>query len=162
MKQHEKVLPHQKHDSHSILADYGTDQNSNRINDKVNNLIVKPLDLYINNLYFLMILMLLVMMMIIYTLVFQNLLLFQPIIKPMILIKHPLSHVQTVLLHSRKQKLFHYQLLSLIQLNLLNSLHILLKSYRFKSYFSSHTVMTLSSLSTRTTFKVSSYLMIFH
>ena len=97
--QHEEVLPHQKHDSHPILADYLTDQFSIRINDKGNDIFVKPLDsfsfksiisvqnkykhllenitnLYINNLYFLMILMLLVMMMIIYTLVFQTLVTF--------------------------------------------------------------------------------------
>ena len=41
---HEEVLPHQKHDSHPILADYGTDQFSIRINDKGNDLIVKPLN----------------------------------------------------------------------------------------------------------------------
>ena len=40
---HEEILPHQKHDSHPILADYGTDQFSVRINDKGNNIIVKPL-----------------------------------------------------------------------------------------------------------------------
>ena len=42
--QHEEILPHQKHDSHSILADYGTDQFSIRINDKGNDIIAKPLD----------------------------------------------------------------------------------------------------------------------
>ena len=36
-------LPHQKHDSHPILADYGTDQFSIRINDKGNDIVVKPL-----------------------------------------------------------------------------------------------------------------------
>ena len=41
---HEEVLPHQKHDSHPILADYGTDQFSLRINDKGNDIIVKPLN----------------------------------------------------------------------------------------------------------------------
>ena len=41
---HEEVLPHQKHDPHSILADYGTDQFSIRINDKGNDIIVKPLN----------------------------------------------------------------------------------------------------------------------
>ena len=40
---HEEILPHQKHDSHPILADYGTDQFSIRINDKVNDIVVKPL-----------------------------------------------------------------------------------------------------------------------
>ena len=40
---HEEVLPHQKHDSHPILADYGTDQFSLRKNDKGNDIIVKPL-----------------------------------------------------------------------------------------------------------------------
>ena len=40
---HEEVLPHQKHDSHPILADYGTDQFSIRINDKENDIVVKPL-----------------------------------------------------------------------------------------------------------------------
>ena len=39
---HEEILPHQKHDSHPILADYGTDQFSNRINDKGNDIVVKP------------------------------------------------------------------------------------------------------------------------
>ena len=40
---HEEILPHQKHDSHPILADYCTDQFSIRINDKGNDIIVKPL-----------------------------------------------------------------------------------------------------------------------
>ena len=40
---HEKILPHQKHDSHPILADYGTYHFSIRINDKGNNIVVKPL-----------------------------------------------------------------------------------------------------------------------
>ena len=40
---HEEILPHQKHDSHPILADYGTDQFSIRINDKGNDIGVKPL-----------------------------------------------------------------------------------------------------------------------
>ena len=41
---HEEVLPHQKHDSHPILADYGTDQFSLRFNDKGNDINVKPLN----------------------------------------------------------------------------------------------------------------------
>ena len=41
---HEEVLPRQKHDSHPILADYGTDQFSICINDKGNDIIVKPLN----------------------------------------------------------------------------------------------------------------------
>ena len=41
---HEEVSPHQKHDSHPILADYDTDQFSIRINDKGDNIIVKPLN----------------------------------------------------------------------------------------------------------------------
>ena len=40
---HDEILPHQKHDSHPILADYGTDQFSIRINDKGNDIVVKPL-----------------------------------------------------------------------------------------------------------------------
>ena len=40
---HKEILPHQKHDSHPILADYGTDQFSIRINDKGNDIVVKPL-----------------------------------------------------------------------------------------------------------------------
>ena len=40
---HEEILPHQKHYSHPILADYGTDQFSIRINDKGNDIVVKPL-----------------------------------------------------------------------------------------------------------------------
>ena len=40
---HEKILPHQKHDSHPFLADYGTDQFSIRINDKGIDIVVKPL-----------------------------------------------------------------------------------------------------------------------
>ena len=41
---HEEILPHQKHDSHPItLADYETDQFSIRINDKGNDMFVKPL-----------------------------------------------------------------------------------------------------------------------
>ena len=42
--QHEEILPHQKHDSHPNLADYGTDQFSISINDKGNDIIVKLLD----------------------------------------------------------------------------------------------------------------------
>ena len=38
---HEEVLPHQKHDSHPILADYSPDQFSIRINDEGNDIIVK-------------------------------------------------------------------------------------------------------------------------
>ena len=41
---HEEVLPHQNNDSHPILADYGTDQFSIRINDKGNDIIIKPLN----------------------------------------------------------------------------------------------------------------------
>ena len=41
---HEEVLPHQKHDSHPILADYGPDQFSLRINNKGNDIIVKHLN----------------------------------------------------------------------------------------------------------------------
>ena len=40
---HEEILPHQKHDSHLILAEHGTDQFSIRINDKGNVILVKPL-----------------------------------------------------------------------------------------------------------------------
>ena len=40
---HEEISPHQKHDSHPILANYGTDQFSIRINDKGNYIVVKPL-----------------------------------------------------------------------------------------------------------------------
>ena len=40
---HEKVLPHQKHDSHPILADFDSDQFSIRINDKGNNIVLTPL-----------------------------------------------------------------------------------------------------------------------
>ena len=39
-----EVLPHQKNDSHPILADYGTDQFSIRINNKGKDIIVKPLN----------------------------------------------------------------------------------------------------------------------
>ena len=93
---HEEILPHQKHDSHPILADYGTDQFSIRINDKGNDIVVKPLQSFsfksitpfklssrhlqkritkpfINNLSYLMILTLQVMTTIIFTLEFQNL-----------------------------------------------------------------------------------------
>ena len=42
--QHKELLPHQKHDSHPILADYGTDKISICINDKRKDNIVKPLD----------------------------------------------------------------------------------------------------------------------
>ena len=41
---HEEVLPHQKQDSHPILADYGTDDFSKRIIDKRIDIIVKPLN----------------------------------------------------------------------------------------------------------------------
>ena len=40
---HEEVLPHQNYDSHPVLADYGTHQFSIRINDKGNDVLVKPL-----------------------------------------------------------------------------------------------------------------------
>ena len=43
---HEEILPHQKHTSHPILADYGTDQFSIRINDKGNDIVVKPLEYF--------------------------------------------------------------------------------------------------------------------
>ena len=43
LTKHEEILPHQKHDSHPILADYGTDQIFIRINDKGNDIVVKPL-----------------------------------------------------------------------------------------------------------------------
>ena len=39
----EEISPHQKHDSRPILSDYGTDQFSIRINDKGNDIVVKPL-----------------------------------------------------------------------------------------------------------------------
>ena len=93
---HEEILPHQKHDYHPILADYGTDQFSIRINDKGNDIVVKPLQSFsfksvtpfetkfrtptkknkkpfINNLSYLMILTLQAMTKIIYTPEFQNL-----------------------------------------------------------------------------------------
>ena len=41
---HEEDLPHQKHDSHPILADYGINQFSLRNNDKGNDIILKPLN----------------------------------------------------------------------------------------------------------------------
>ena len=41
---HEETLPHQKNDSHPMLADYGTDQFLIRINDIRNDIIVKPLN----------------------------------------------------------------------------------------------------------------------
>ena len=44
---HEEILPHQKHDSHPILADYGTDQFSIRMNDKGNDIVVKPLQSFL-------------------------------------------------------------------------------------------------------------------
>ena len=37
------MLPHQQHDSHPILADYETDRFSIRMNDKVNDIVGKPL-----------------------------------------------------------------------------------------------------------------------
>ena len=40
---HGEILPHQNHDYHPILADYGTDQFSIRINDKGNDIVVKPI-----------------------------------------------------------------------------------------------------------------------
>ena len=39
---HEEVLPHQKHDSHPVLDDYGTDPFSIRINDKGSKDFFKP------------------------------------------------------------------------------------------------------------------------
>ena len=47
---HEEILPHQKHDSHPILSDYGTDQFSIRINDKGNDILVNPYNLSHSNL----------------------------------------------------------------------------------------------------------------
>ena len=44
---HEEILPHQKHDSHAILADYGTDKFSIRITDKLNDIVVKPLQSFL-------------------------------------------------------------------------------------------------------------------
>ena len=41
---HEEVLQHQTHDSHPILADYGTDQVSIRNIDRGNDVVVKPLN----------------------------------------------------------------------------------------------------------------------
>ena len=95
---HEEILPHQKHDSHPILADYGTDQFSMRINDKGNDIVVKPLQSFsfksvtpfqtnskhllkrttkpfINNLSYSRTLILQVMTKIIYTLEFQKMIL---------------------------------------------------------------------------------------
>ena len=92
----EEILPHQKHDSHPILADYGTDQFAIRINDKGNDIVVKPLQSFsfksltpvqtkfktpikrtikpfINNLSYLMILTLQAMTKIIFIPEFQNL-----------------------------------------------------------------------------------------
>ena len=40
---HEELLPHQKHDSHPIIADFGTDHFSIRFNDKGNDNVVKHL-----------------------------------------------------------------------------------------------------------------------
>ena len=40
----EEILPQQKHDSHPILADHGTDQFRIRVNDKGNDIIVELLD----------------------------------------------------------------------------------------------------------------------
>ena len=94
---HEEILPHHKHDSHPILADYGTDQLSIRINDKGNGIVVKPLQSFssllllskqiskhlikrttkfsTNNLFYSMTLILQAMTKIIYILEFQNIIL---------------------------------------------------------------------------------------
>ena len=40
---HEEILPHQKQDSHPILADFGTNQFCIRIDDKGNDIVVKLL-----------------------------------------------------------------------------------------------------------------------
>ena len=60
----------------------------------------------------------------------------------MIHLKHPLFHVQTVLLHSQKQKHLHYQLISLQQRNLIKSLHVSQvipfydpSFFKYKNYF---------------------------
>ena len=42
--QNEETLPQQKHDFHPILADFGRDQFSIRINDNGNDIFVTPLD----------------------------------------------------------------------------------------------------------------------
>ena len=145
--QHEEILPHQKHDSHPTLAEYGTDQFSIRTNDKGNDIIVKPLDAF--SFKSIMIMMSLVMTMIIYTLVLQNLLNFHPLIKPMIHIKHPLLHVLTVLLPSQNKNHLHYQPLLLIQLNLLNFLHTRLKYHPSTTLPSLNTKLFSRFLSTR-------------
>ena len=44
LNEHEDPLPRQKHNSHPILADYGTDQVSIRIINKGNDIVVKPLN----------------------------------------------------------------------------------------------------------------------
>ena len=98
LTKHEEILTHQKHDSHPILADYGTDQFSIRINDEGNDIVVEPLHSFsfksvtpfqtkfktlskrtikpfINNLSYSMILILQVMTKIIYTLEFQKMIL---------------------------------------------------------------------------------------
>ena len=85
LTKHEEGLPHQENDTHPILAEYGTKQFSIRIKDKGKDIIVKPLNffsfnsitpfqtkfrapvkntinLYINYLFYLMILILQVMM----------------------------------------------------------------------------------------------------
>ena len=100
----EEVLPHQKHDSHPILTDYGTDQFSLGSNDKGNDIIVKPLhpfsfkavttfqtkfktpiknimNLFINNLSYKTILMLQMMTKNIYTIEFQKIILLSILMK---------------------------------------------------------------------------------
>ena len=123
---HEEILPHQKHDSHPILADNGTDQFSIRLNDKGNDIVVKSLHSFsfksvtpfqtkfktlikknnktsINNLSYSVILILQMMMKIIYTLEFQTRILpfqlTQPYKKIVILLKnHHLTLHKKVLL----------------------------------------------------------------
>ena len=122
---HEEILPHQKHDSHPILADYGTGQFSIRIIDKGNDIVVKPLHSFsfksvtpfkrnskhpikrttkhfINNLSYSMILILQVMMKIIYTPESENTTL------PFQLTQH---YKKTILLSKNHHQLLHKKVL---------------------------------------------------
>ena len=165
---HEEIPPHQKHDSHPILADYGTDQFSIRINDKGNDIIVKLLQSFsfksvtpfqtkfetpikrtkkhfTNNLFYSMTRILLATMKIMYTQKFQNLK----------LLSRQIQHYKTIILLLKNQHLKHHNK-SLLQSMYKLTLHL---SHIVHKLYPS---MILPSLNTKTLFKAFSYLMTTH
>ena len=166
---HEEILPQQKHDSHPILADYGTDQFSIRINDKGNDIIVKPLQSFS----------------------FKSVTSFQTKLKTPIKKNNKTLHQQSLLLNDtdiisddedhiytripKSETLFsqqtqHYKTIILLLKNhhLQQTNKLLLQSMYKLTLHLSHILhklypsMILPSLNTKTTFKAFSYLMTTH